>query len=206
MTLYYRGYSAAKVLQKYIQNFSALRFFQHLGSLPKPRYGYPSDPLECKNPSFAAPDNYSQHFRSTAPSHNLVTVLYLWGWSALAYDAADWILTQIPGSAICSTGRRLKVGRVGFAAHSQHPAPVAALSQHQLSTSGNLSASRNVGVYWRVISYNIYRIIKLLARYTRNNFKNMRFAARSQHSSSERSTFAAPQVVSVKIRGLEINK
>ena len=76
------------------RGFLGTQIIQHLGSLPKPRYGYPSfDPLECKNPSFAAPDNYSQHFRSTAPSHNLVTVLYLWGWSALAYDAADWILT-----------------------------------------------------------------------------------------------------------------
>ena len=92
-----------------------------------------------------------------------------------------------------------------LAAHSQHLAPVAALSQHQMSTSGNLSASRNVGVYWRVIPYNIYRIIKLLAWYTRTNSKNTRFAARSQHSSSERSTFAALQVVPAKIYWLEIN-
>ena len=78
-------------------------------------------------------------------------------------------------------------------------------SQHQISTSGNLYAPTNVGVDWRVMPYNIYRISKLLARYTRTNSKNMRFAARSQHSSSDRSTFAAPQVVSAKIRGLEIN-
>ena len=79
-------------------------------------------------------------------------------------------------------------------------------SQHFRSTSWAPPASRNVGVYWWVISYNIYRIIKLLARYTQNNSKNMRFAARSQHSSSERSTFAAPRVVLVKIHGCEINK
>ena len=82
-------------------------------------------------------------------------------------------------------------------------------SQHFRSTRsapGNLYASRNVGVDWRVIPYNIYRISKLLARYTRTNSKNMRFAARSQHSSSDRSTFAAPQVVSVKIHGSEINE
>ena len=41
--------------------------------------------------------------------------------------------------------------------------------------------------------------------YNRTGSKNTTFAARSQHSSSERSTFAAPQVVSFKIHGLEIN-
>ena len=92
-------------------------------------------------------------------------------------------------SWICSTFAAPGTGRSTFAAPAEH-----------------LSASRNVGVYWWVISYNIYRIIKLLARYTRNNSKNMRFAARSQHSSSERSTFAAPRVVLVKIHGCEINK
>ena len=152
--------------------------------------------IGCENPSFAALTQHTIIISSTfaAQSYTILWPLQYFGFYVDGPWSCSIICTLVPAD----------LGALGL----QHVRSTWHRTQHFRSTRsppGNLYASGSVGVVWRTIPYNIYRIVKLLALYNRTGPKNARFAARSQHASPERSTFAAPNVVPVKIHGLEIN-